>query len=183
MTVASGCQAQQAPPPPPPRARQDAWQQAPPRPPPPPPPPRQPVPPPLPRQQSARTMNPYMVLQVNRDATGGEVKQAYRRLALRYHPDKHGGDERRFKQINAALQVLSDPELRGIYDQLGAQGVAEASEVRWRKASAGEYESPEEEGQSQEGGVAEERKGDEPRAAPQGLRSRLKAKLREVFGL
>ena len=128
-------------------------------------------------------MNPYQVLQVNRDATGSEVKQAYRRLALRYHPDKRGGDERRFKQINAAFQVLSDPELRGNYDQLCAQGVAEATEARWRKATAGDYESPEEESQPQDGSVAEERKGDEPRAAPQGLRSKLKAKLREMFNL
>ena len=120
---------------------------------------------------------------MNRDATSGEIKKSYRRLALQFHPDKPGGDERRFKQLNAAFQVLNDPELRGVYDQLRATGVEEATEAQWKKASS-EWasESPEEDGKPKDDGVAPERKGDAPHAAPRGLRNRLRAKLYEMFG-
>lgn len=61
----------------------------------------------------------YQILGVPRDATQAEIKKAYRRLAHQYHPDKEGGDEERFKQINEAYQVLGDPEKRRQYDQFG----------------------------------------------------------------
>ena len=66
----------------------------------------------------------YNILGVNRDASEREIKQAYRRLARKYHPDVNPGDksaEARFKQINEAYEVLSDKEKRQKYDQFGDQ--------------------------------------------------------------
>jgi molecular chaperone DnaJ len=68
----------------------------------------------------------YEVLQVSRDSTGAEIKKAYRKLALKYHPDKNPGDkeaEEKFKLINEAYQVLSDEEKRAIYDRYGKAGL------------------------------------------------------------
>ncbi len=64
----------------------------------------------------------YKVLGVSREASPAEVKNAYRKLAMQYHPDRNPGDkkaEERFKEINEAYQVLSDPKKRQRYDQLG----------------------------------------------------------------
>ena len=65
----------------------------------------------------------YDVLGVARDASGEEIKKAFRKLAHKYHPDvakdKTTG-EAKFKEINEANEVLSDPEKRRKYDQLGA---------------------------------------------------------------
>ena len=66
----------------------------------------------------------YNILGVNRNATEREIKQAYRRLARKHHPDVNPGDksaEDRFKQINEAYEVLSDKEKRGKYNQFGDQ--------------------------------------------------------------
>ena len=65
----------------------------------------------------------YKTLGVGETATQAEIKKAYRKLALKYHPDKARGDraaEDRFKGINEANEVLSDPEKRKKYDQFGA---------------------------------------------------------------
>lgn len=65
----------------------------------------------------------YEVLGVSRDADKKEIRQAFRRLARQYHPDVNPEDEQaeeRFKDINEAYEVLSDPEKRSKYDQLGA---------------------------------------------------------------
>ncbi len=62
----------------------------------------------------------YAILGVSKEATQEEIKRAYRRLALEYHPDKHPGNkevEERFKEINEAYAVLSDPEKRAAYDR------------------------------------------------------------------
>ena len=66
----------------------------------------------------------YQILGVNRNASEKEIKQAYRRLARKHHPDLNPGDESaeaRFKEMNAAYEVLSNPEKRKKYDQFGEQ--------------------------------------------------------------
>lgn len=61
----------------------------------------------------------YEILGVSRNASGAEIKKAYRKLAHKYHPDKGGGDEAKFKEINAAYQVLGNKEKKAQYDQFG----------------------------------------------------------------
>jgi DnaJ-class molecular chaperone len=60
----------------------------------------------------------YEILEVDTKATPEQIKKAYRKLALRYHPDK-GGDVKKFQALSIAHAVLSDPEKRRIYDQTG----------------------------------------------------------------
>jgi len=64
----------------------------------------------------------YKALGVSKTASDSEIKKAYRKLAVTHHPDK-GGDENKFKEINAAYQVLSDPEKKKTYDQHGLEGL------------------------------------------------------------
>lgn len=66
----------------------------------------------------------YQVLGVAQDASQKEIKQAYRELAKKYHPDlnKQGGKEKKFKKISEAYEVLSDPEKRAQYDRFGRAG-------------------------------------------------------------
>lgn len=71
----------------------------------------------------------YEILGVSRSADGEELKQAYRRLARKYHPDvnKDAGAEERFKEINRAYEVLSDGQSRAQYDRFGEVGVSGAA--------------------------------------------------------
>src|SRR3989338_5663838 len=61
----------------------------------------------------------YKILGVQKESSEEEIKKAYRKLAHQYHPDKSHGDEKKFKEINEAYQVLSDKEKRTQYDRFG----------------------------------------------------------------
>jgi len=63
--------------------------------------------------------DPYTILGVGRSASADDIKKAYRKLAHRFHPDKSGGDEAKFKELNEAYQVLSDPKKRSNFDNFG----------------------------------------------------------------
>jgi len=68
----------------------------------------------------------YEVLEVSKDCSGAELKKAYRKLAMKYHPDRNPDDkeaEDQFKVVNEAYQVLSDDEKRSIYDRYGKAGL------------------------------------------------------------
>ncbi|NOZ88178.1 MAG: molecular chaperone DnaJ [Deltaproteobacteria bacterium] len=68
----------------------------------------------------------YEILNVQRNASAREIKKAYRRLALKYHPDRNPGNkeaEEMFKEASEAYEVLSDPEKRAIYDRYGHEGL------------------------------------------------------------
>ncbi|MFN8559602.1 MAG: molecular chaperone DnaJ [Dehalococcoidia bacterium] len=67
----------------------------------------------------------YEVLGIDRSATAEDIKRAFRRLAMQYHPDrnKEPGAEERFKEVSQAYEVLSDPEKRAAYDRFGHAGV------------------------------------------------------------
>jgi molecular chaperone DnaJ len=71
----------------------------------------------------------YEVLSVERNANGDEVKRAYRRMAMKWHPDRNPGDQKaesEFKACAEAYEVLSDPERRALYDQYGHAGLRQA---------------------------------------------------------
>ncbi|MBZ4659431.1 MAG: dnaJ [Desulfacinum sp.] len=73
-----------------------------------------------------QTRDYYEILGVSRNATDEEIKKAYRKLALKYHPDRNPGDkeaEERFKEAAEAYEVLRDPQKRQIYDQYGHEGL------------------------------------------------------------
>lgn len=64
--------------------------------------------------------NYYQTLGIEKNASQEEIKKAFRKLAHKYHPDKKGGDEKKFKEINEAFQILGDETKRKQYDQFGA---------------------------------------------------------------
>ena len=68
----------------------------------------------------------YEVLGVEKSASADEIKKAYRKMAMKYHPDKNPGDkeaEEKFKEANEAYEVLSDETKRATYDQYGHAGM------------------------------------------------------------
>ncbi len=69
----------------------------------------------------------YEVLGVGKGASADEIKKAFRRLAVQHHPDKEGGDESKFKEINEAYEVLKDDKKRQRYDQFGHAGVGSSA--------------------------------------------------------
>ena len=95
----------------------------------------------------------YQVLGIARDASPEDIKKAFRKLAHQYHPDK-GGDEKRFKEINEAYQVLSDFDKKAQYDKFGrvfeggAPGAGPGGGFRWAWGNPGRVDSSE----SEEGG-------------------------------
>lgn len=69
----------------------------------------------------------YEILGVNQNASDDEIKKAFRKLAMKHHPDRHAGDKKEeeiFKEVNEAYSVLSDPKKRELYNQYGHEGVA-----------------------------------------------------------
>jgi len=81
----------------------------------------------------------YEILEISRSADAAEIKKAYRKMALQYHPDRNQGDkeaEEKFKAINEAYQVLSDEQKRSTYDRYGksgldSQGFSHFSDMRY----------------------------------------------------
>ncbi len=92
----------------------------------------------------------YEILGVPRGASQDEIKKAYRKLAMKWHPDRHQGDDRaaaeeKFKRINEAKEVLTDPAKREKYDRFGAnwrhgQDVSPPGGSGWRSVSPDEFE-------------------------------------------
>jgi len=85
--------------------------------------------------------NYYQDLGLAKKASDKEIKKAYRKLALKYHPDKVPEDERKkaeekFLKVSEAYAVLSDPEKRKVYDQYGKKGI-EAMEKGWKPNEGG----------------------------------------------
>src|SRR5579862_5563119 len=83
----------------------------------------------------------YKILDLARNSTEADIKKAYRRLAMKFHPDRNPGDkeaEDKFKEAKEAYEVLSDSQKRAIYDQHGHAGI-EAS----RNASGGGFHGAE----------------------------------------
>jgi len=69
----------------------------------------------------------YEVLGVDKSASEDEIKKAFRKAAVKHHPDREGGDEDKFKEINEAYEVLSNSEKRQRYDQFGHAGVGSSA--------------------------------------------------------
>ena len=69
----------------------------------------------------------YKILGVEKNASENDLKKAYRKLAIKYHPDKNQGNEEateKFKEISEAYEILSDSEKRNVYDQFGKEGLS-----------------------------------------------------------
>ena len=79
----------------------------------------------------------YEVLGVAKGASADELKKAYRQAAVKYHPDKEGGDETKFKEVGEAYDVLKDAQKRQRYDQFGHAGVGGSSSSGGSSNSAG----------------------------------------------
>merc|ERR1740138_1361618 len=74
------------------------------------------------RSKSADTTKLYKLLEVDKNSSEADIKKAYRKLAVKHHPDK-GGDPEKFKEITRAYEVLSDSEKRSKYDRYGEEGL------------------------------------------------------------
>ncbi|RKP13321.1 DnaJ domain-containing protein, partial [Piptocephalis cylindrospora] len=72
--------------------------------------------------QAHDTTGLYTALQLPKTASPEEIKRAYRRLSLRYHPDKNPGHEDEFREVAHAYEVLSDKKKRAVYDRYGEFG-------------------------------------------------------------
>ena len=85
----------------------------------------------------------YEILEVTRTVTGDEIKKSYRKLAVKFHPDKNPGDhtaEEKFKEIGSAYEVLSDAEKRAAYDRFGHAAFAQGGGARGGGAGGGMHD-------------------------------------------
>ena len=120
----------------------------------------------------------YQTLGVAKTATEKEIKQAFRKLARKFHPDVNPGDksaEAKFKEINEAYEVLGDPEKRRKYDELGAN---------WRHVRAGAAAGPALPGGCPFGSArpARRRVDDQHGRRPGGYRTMTAEEMQEIFG-
>lgn len=83
--------------------------------------------------------NLYSTLGVKEDASEKEIKNAFRKMALKYHPDKNPDKEEKFKEINAAYEILGDKEKRRKYDQFGAAAFDNGSNRRHQYYNGSEF--------------------------------------------
>ena len=79
-------------------------------------------------------MDYYSTLGINRNASQEEIKKAYKKMSMQHHPDRTGGDDSKFKEINEAYQNLSDPQKKQMYDQFGT------TDPRQRQYNSQNYE-------------------------------------------
>ena len=95
----------------------------------------------------------YVVLGCDKKATADELKKAYRKLALKWHPDRCPPDkkdaaQKKFQEVGEAFEVLSDPEKRAVYDQVGFDGqqsdagVSSGGQTGFSGAPAGQHQGP-----------------------------------------
>src|SRR5687768_10209615 len=85
----------------------------------------------------------YEVLGLSREATDDDIKKAYRKLAIKFHPDKNPGDktaEEKFKEVGEAYEVLSEPQKRAAYDQYGH--AAFDPRMRANRGGFGDFHDP-----------------------------------------
>lgn len=71
----------------------------------------------------------YEVLGIDRTSSEEEIKKGFKKLAMKYHPDKKGGDEQKFKEINEAYAILSDPQKKQMYDKFGVMDSNDINEM------------------------------------------------------
>ena len=82
----------------------------------------------------------YEILNIERNASSGDIKRAYRRMSMKYHPDRNPGDaeaEAKFKECKKAYEILKDPQKRAAYDQFGHAGVDPSAGMGGGHAGAG----------------------------------------------
>ena len=79
-------------------------------------------------------MDYYSTLGINRNASQDEIKKAYKKMSMQHHPDRTGGDDSKFKEINEAYQTLNDPQKKQMYDQFGT------ADPRQQQYRSGDFE-------------------------------------------
>ena len=79
-------------------------------------------------------MDYYSTLGINKNASQDEIKKAYKKMSMQHHPDRTGGDDSKFKEINEAYQTLNDPQKKQMYDQFGT------TDPRQQQYRSGDFE-------------------------------------------